>query len=1106
MEAKLTGLQVSNFVLIIILLLIVLFLGGVLIWQHFYYRQHLDEVGERLVRLEQTQDSQEVRLDGFTEKASSLLGAVVQTQEQVSSGFNRFDRNAGEQMQRMELILDRQGRVSSQLSDVSRSMKTMEAEISRRIKTMEKVTGNLSASLQQFQGQQKRRQASDKQWDPERVRIEVDNPEGDSGWKDEYEFWLRPAFDLHENYGLRGWKPFAVEASEEKPEGFPELPEFKHDMQRFLTFELGNTKENVFYGVADFDKPEEEYFPFDLYVDTDRDGEFEEIGKLEERDGNGRPDTFRMWVPYKDDDSDQYAIWLWSYLKKGPGDPSFSYFVKSARYALFRANKKVIQVLVMDNTGNGIFNDESDRIVLDWDLDGMIECEDRNGMRPLYEPFGIGGEVYRVTECDPRGRRMVIRKQGEQTLSAQIRDDGERAGHNADTQILCPQTERMDSEIARALAYSSDWPQLTSNVVIGRLILDGYGDVQRDIKTQMDIWPDGYFVALVGEKDKPLSFRAHGCYPLDISLGLDKPLDLGIIRMRRVPPAKQARLTGVLNFEGGGVPSQVVATADIVQKKNTPGNHAADRYGRYKNTNYQGHPIPLEVTADGELRGSGFSPAEYELTVSAEGYVTKSMPIQFRAGETLDFGTLNIERPKIIHLVYTGSGLDGKRLSTTLAPDEAWRPPLNGSWKLSFEQEAGQLRLDSGYGPWYGSDLGTGKLADFAGIEETEVSPQRYPRFNIRNGHVYFIKMYRGEWLCFEARIEGSRVDSDDAFSSANVDVRQEEKGRKSAQIRADDEMAKRLSPVSRATDTKSFFSREPDRFSTGGNHLLVSYTEPVSPAKLDPGEKLHIKIQYQLGSAESVQIFARPYTNGEKTPGYAAHPSSIYRKSEKAFGEAEGWFRFGKPSYVNQIKVKMVETKTGEAVCITSLPVNFQWGEYGDTMTTMKAVDTDTDEIQQGQPFPELRFESLSGEIVDIGELKGKVVLLDFWAVWCGPCVHEMPEIVSLYRQYHDDGFEIIGISLDQNRDKLESYLRDNQITWPQYFDGKGWNNDIARRFGVRGIPTTVLLDKAGVVQFLNLHGSELLNTVAGLLGQQDYSPLLPSNPPPSYSSPSVR
>ena len=144
----------SNFVLIIILLLIVLFLGGVLIWQHFYYRQRLDEVGERLVCLEQTQDSQEVRLDGFTEQASSLLGAVVQTQEQVSSGFNRFDRNAGEQMQKMKLILDRQGSVSSQLADVSRRVKTMEADISRRIKTMEKVTGNLSASLQQFQEQQ----------------------------------------------------------------------------------------------------------------------------------------------------------------------------------------------------------------------------------------------------------------------------------------------------------------------------------------------------------------------------------------------------------------------------------------------------------------------------------------------------------------------------------------------------------------------------------------------------------------------------------------------------------------------------------------------------------------------------------------------------------------------------------------------------------------------------------------------------------------------------------------------------------------------------------------------------------------------------------------
>ena len=217
-----------------------------------------------------------------------------------------------------------------------------------------------------------------------------------------------------------------------------------------------------------------------------------------------------------------------------------------------------------------------------------------------------------------------------------------------DTRSDCPQKQRMESEIARALAYSNDSPRLTSHVVIGRLVFDGSGDAQQDVKTQMDIWPEGYFVTLVGDKSHPLSFRAHGYFPLDVSPreATGQPLDLGTIRMRRLLPAEHASLTGVLKFEGDGVPAKVVAAANIVLKRNTPGNHAGDSYGSYENTRYHGRLIPLELTATGEIRGSGFSPAEYELTVSTEGYVTKKVPLRFRAGQTLDLGTVEIEKPK----------------------------------------------------------------------------------------------------------------------------------------------------------------------------------------------------------------------------------------------------------------------------------------------------------------------------------------------------------------------------------------------------------------------------------------------------------------------------
>ena len=146
---------------------------------------------------------------------------------------------------------------------------------------------------------------------------------------------------------------------------------------------------------------------------------------------------------------------------------------------------------------------------------------------------------------------------------------------------------------------------------------------------------------------------------------------------------------------------------------------------------------------------------------------------------------------------------------------------------------------------------------------------------------------------------------------------------------------------------------------------------------------------------------------------------------------------------------------------------------------------------IAQGHAFPSLTFTSLSGKPVNLDEFKGKVVLIDFWATWCSPCVRSMPDLIATYKEYHDQGFEIIGINMDQEKAKLEKYLQDNEVTWPQYFDGLGWDNKLAKRFGVRGIPHIVLINKNGAVHFntnynknrFPLHGDDLKNAVAELL-----------------------
>ena len=110
-----------------------------------------------------------------------------------------------------------------------------------------------------------------------------------------------------------------------------------------------------------------------------------------------------------------------------------------------------------------------------------------------------------------------------------------------------------------------------------------------------------------------------------------------------------------------------------------------------------------------------------------------------------------------------------------------------------------------------------------------------------------------------------------------------------------------------------------------------------------------------------------------------------------------------------------------------------------------------------------ELSFTALNGQEVNLADLRGKVVLIDFWATWCPPCRVEVPALVTAYEKFHDQGFEIIGISLDRDRSALEKFLRENKMTWPQFFDGKGWENAIATRFKIQSAPTLWLLNRQG-------------------------------------------
>ena len=120
------------------------------------------------------------------------------------------------------------------------------------------------------------------------------------------------------------------------------------------------------------------------------------------------------------------------------------------------------------------------------------------------------------------------------------------------------------------------------------------------------------------------------------------------------------------------------------------------------------------------------------------------------------------------------------------------------------------------------------------------------------------------------------------------------------------------------------------------------------------------------------------------------------------------------------------------------------------------------------GHPL-EISFTALDGRKVDVQEMDGKVVLIDFWATWCGPCVQEMPNVKKVYDEYHSKGFEIVGISFDKQKAMLENFLKEHEIAWPQYFDGEGWGNKFGMQFNITAIPAMWLVDKKGILRDLN-------------------------------------
>lgn len=156
------------------------------------------------------------------------------------------------------------------------------------------------------------------------------------------------------------------------------------------------------------------------------------------------------------------------------------------------------------------------------------------------------------------------------------------------------------------------------------------------------------------------------------------------------------------------------------------------------------------------------------------------------------------------------------------------------------------------------------------------------------------------------------------------------------------------------------------------------------------------------------------------------------------------------------------------------------------DYITLAERVST-LKSVAIGMPAVDFALNDTTGNPISISSFKGKILLIDFWASWCGPCRRENPNVVKLYNDYKDKGFEIIGVSFDESRSKWIDAIHQDQLIWPHVSDLKGWSSVAGKLYAVNSIPATVLLDREGNIVAKNLRGDALRKKLEEIYGAED-------------------